>query len=109
MRSGERVDGTGEAVEPLMTTMESEKMIKQNIAPTFKRAALSLFVVLLSGFLPFELAQALDLTVTNVEVTQAIQTPTNTIQLVAQRSTAVRATIGVTDSPGPVPGVTGQL
>jgi hypothetical protein len=84
-------------------------MMKQKITPTFKRPALSLFVVLLSGFLPFELAHALDLTVTNVEVTQAIQTPTNTIQLVAQRGTAVRATIGVTDSPGPVAGVTGVL
>ena len=82
-------------------------MTKRNIAST--RAALGLFVVMLSGLLPFELAQAVDLTVTNVEVTQAIQTPTNTIQLVAQRSTAVRATIGVTDSAGPVAGVTGRL
>jgi hypothetical protein len=50
-----------------------------------------------------------DLTVAAVEVTQAIQTSTNTIQLVAQRSTAVRATIGVTGGVGPVAGVTGTL
>ncbi|HYN50711.1 MAG TPA: hypothetical protein VES62_07280 [Thermoleophilaceae bacterium] len=50
-----------------------------------------------------------DLTVTGLEITQAIQTPTNTIQLVSQRSTAVRATIGVSGSAGPVAGVTGQL
>jgi hypothetical protein len=72
----------------------------------------AVFVVLLMGLLggiPIRFAHAVDLTVTNVEVTQAIQTPTNTIQLVAQRSTAVRATIGVTDSAGPVAGVTGRL
>lgn len=84
-------------------------MTKQNIASTFKKAALGLFVVMLLGFLPFELAQAVDLTVTNIEVTQAIQTTTNTIQLVARRSTAVRATIGVSAASGPVSGVTGRL
>ena len=47
-------------------------------------------------------------TVTNVEVTQAIQTPTNSISLVAKRSTAIRATIGIADNGGlPVAGVTG--
>lgn len=50
-----------------------------------------------------------DLTVTNVEVTQGIQTPTNTVQLVAQRSTAVRATLGIVSGTGPVAGVTGRL
>jgi hypothetical protein len=50
-----------------------------------------------------------DLTVTNLEVTQTIQTTTNTIQLVARRSTAVRATIGVAGVSGPVAGVTGRL
>jgi hypothetical protein len=50
-----------------------------------------------------------DLTVTSVEVTQAIQTPTNTIQLVALRGLAVRATIGVSGVSGPVSGVTGRL
>ena len=54
-------------------------------------------------------SNAVDLTVTNVEVTQAIQTPTNTISLVAQRGTAVRATIGVTGSSGSVAGVSGTL
>lgn len=51
---------------------------------------------------------AVDLTVTNVEVTQAIQTPTNTVQLAAQRRTAVRATLGVTGGASPA-GVTGRL
>jgi hypothetical protein len=55
------------------------------------------------------LAQAVDLTVTNVEVTQAIQTTTNSIQLVAQRSTAVRATVVNADASGPVSGVSGTL
>src|SRR5439155_9173781 len=50
-----------------------------------------------------------DVTVANIEVTQAIQSQTNTIQLVAQRSTAVRATIGVTGSSGAVGGVAGRL
>lgn len=55
-------------------------------------------------------AEAVDLTVTGVEVTQATQTPTNTVALVAGRSTAVRATLGVSDSGGiAVPGVTGSL
>lgn len=55
-------------------------------------------------------AAAVDLTVSGVEVTQALQTPTNTIPLVAGRSIAVRATIGVADSGGlAVPGVTGAL
>src|SRR4051812_12969677 len=39
--------------------------------------------------------EAVDLSISNVEVTQATQTPGNTIQLVASRSTAVRATIVV--------------
>jgi hypothetical protein len=54
------------------------------------------------------LAYAVDLAVTNIEVTQAIQTTTNTIQLVAQRSTAVRATVVNLDGVA-VPGVTGSL
>jgi hypothetical protein len=53
-------------------------------------------------------AAAVDLSVTGVEVTQATQTATNTIPLVAGRSTAIRATIGVADTGGaPVAGVTG--
>ena len=50
-----------------------------------------------------------DLTVSNLEVTQGIQTPTNTIQLIARRSTAVRATIGVSGTGASVPNVTGRL
>jgi hypothetical protein len=49
-----------------------------------------------------------DLTVDSVEVTQATQTMTNSIPLVARRSTAVRAEIGVA-GPVPVLGVTGRL
>lgn len=55
-------------------------------------------------------AAAVDLTVTGVEVTQATQTPTNTVPLVAGRSTAVRATIGVADTGGAaVAGVAGAM
>jgi hypothetical protein len=54
-------------------------------------------------------AAAVDLTVTSVEVTQAIQTATHTVPLVSNRSTAVRATIGVADSAAPVGSVTGRL
>src|SRR5262245_52436436 len=54
-------------------------------------------------------ALALDLSVTSVEVTQGLQTQTNTITLVSQRSTAVRATLGVGGTANPVAGVTGQL
>jgi uncharacterized protein (TIGR03437 family) len=54
-------------------------------------------------------AFGIDLTVTNVEVTQATQTTTNTIPLVAQRSTAVRATITVANTGAPVANVSGRL
>lgn len=43
---------------------------------------------------PIELDPEFDLTVDSVEVTQATQTLTNSIPLVARKSTAVRATIG---------------
>lgn len=49
-----------------------------------------------------------DLSVDSVEVTQAIQTPTNAIPLVAPKGTAVRAYIGV-DAEDQVSGVTGRL
>src|SRR5580765_6697302 len=52
---------------------------------------------------------AVDISVTGIEITQAIQTPGNTITLVAGRSTAVRVTLGVTGSAVPVPNVTGHL
>jgi hypothetical protein len=54
-------------------------------------------------------AQAVDLSVASVEVTQATQKLDNSINLVALRSTAVRATIAVTGSAAPVPGVTGVV
>jgi hypothetical protein len=63
---------------------------------------------LLFWVLVAELARGVDLAVSNIEVTQAIQTTTNSIQLVAKRGTAVRATIVNLDG-GPVSGVTGNL
>lgn len=51
---------------------------------------------------------AVDLSVTNVEVTQGIQTASNGITLVAQRGTAVRATIN-TNGAASVSGITGAL
>jgi hypothetical protein len=53
-------------------------------------------------------AYAVDMSVSGVEVTQATQTPTNSLRLVAQRSTAVRATL-VNNDGGAVGGVTGTL
>lgn len=52
-------------------------------------------------------ALAVDLSVASVEVTQGTQKPDNSIDLVALRSTAVRATIAVADSAAAVPSVTG--
>jgi hypothetical protein len=53
---------------------------------------------------------AVDLTVTGIEITQGIQTPGNTIAVVANRNATVRATIGVSGTGGAdVPNVTGQL
>lgn len=57
---------------------------------------------------PPEPQPPLDLSVDSVEVTQATQTPANTIPLVARKSAAVRAYIGV-DAPAPVPAITGRL
>lgn len=71
-------------------------------------ASLLLLVVALAGLPAVTVRAAVDLTVVGLEITQAIQTTTNTITLVAQRSTAVRATIGVAGG-GPVAGVTGVL
>ena len=48
-----------------------------------------------------------DISVQSIEVTQAIQTSTNTVQLVAQRSTAVRVTVATGGNA--VNGVTGKL
>lgn len=53
---------------------------------------------------------AIDISVTGIEVTQAIQfLPGNSVKLVADRSMVVRATLGVTGSASPVTGVTGSL
>src|SRR3954453_21232382 len=71
---------------------------------------LRLAVLVLAALAAFPSAAfAVDLTVTGVEVTQATQKPDNSIKLVARRSTAVRATIGVTGSAAAVPGVTGVV
>ena len=71
---------------------------------------LSLLFLLMAGLsLSATTAYAAILTVSNIEVTQAIQTTTNTIPLVTQRSTAVRATIAVTGSLINVSGVSGRL
>jgi hypothetical protein len=53
--------------------------------------------------------QAVDLSVAGIEVTQATQTPTNSVLLVSRRGTAVRATLAVTGATAPVAGVTGRL
>ncbi|MCI0560261.1 MAG: hypothetical protein MN733_17380 [Nitrososphaera sp.] len=62
---------------------------------------------LLNGCFPPPPPGGVDLTVQNIEITQAIQTTTNIITLVAQRSTAVRVTLGT--GGGSVTGVTGLL
>ncbi len=64
---------------------------------------LLLLALLLMGCPP-----AVDLSVTNVEVTQGIQTTSNNVPLVAQRSTAVRATLGISGGSS-VSGITGAL
>ncbi len=73
-----------------------------------RRPLLVFSLVVVMGFAVAQ-AMAVTLTVSNVEVTQSTQTPTNTIRLVTRRSTAVRATITVTDSAMPVANVTGRL
>jgi hypothetical protein len=68
---------------------------------------------LFSGLLPVislfisSCGDAPDISVQNIEVTQAIQTPTNTVALVAQRSVAVRVTVATGGSS--VSNVTGKL
>jgi hypothetical protein len=73
-----------------------------------KRIILTLGLATLLAAAAPAVARAVDLTVASVEVTQATQTPANTIRLVAQRSTAVRATIS-TDALIELRGVTGRL
>ena len=66
------------------------------------------FVALLTQ-LP-ERAAAATLTVSNIEVSQAIQTTSNTLlPLVAGRGTVVRATVAVTGTAAAVAGVSGRL
>jgi hypothetical protein len=66
----------------------------------------------MTDFAPDPDSPVFDLTVDSVEVTQATQTRTNSIPLVARRSAGVRATIGVVvpDQTFPsIPRVTGRL
>jgi hypothetical protein len=80
-----------------------------------RRSRLLLLILVLALFLgtfvptSAERSTAVDLSVTGVEVTQATQTTTNSIKLVALRSTAVRATLGVAGSASAVASVTGRL
>lgn len=71
--------------------------------------AFALVLMLVSAPAPGAALAVVDISVANIEITQAIQTTTNTIPLVAQRSTAVRVTVGVSGSPIAVPGVNGRL
>jgi uncharacterized protein (TIGR03437 family) len=81
---------------------------KEEMLMRFFSSAISLRIT--TVLLTVTSAFGADLTVTNVEVTQATQTTTNTVPLVAQRSTAVRATITVANSGGaPVANVSGRL
>ena len=52
---------------------------------------------------------AATLTVSNIEVNQAIQTTANSLGLVAGRGTTVRATLTVSGSASPVAGISGRL
>ncbi len=70
--------------------------------------ASSLLIAALGACSPNSSPAGTALSVTNIEVTQGVQTSTNTIQLVAQRSTAVRVTLATAVSV-PVPGVIGLL
>jgi hypothetical protein len=69
-----------------------------------RRPVVILLVMVAGGFMA---APAWAVTVTNIEVTQAIQTPTNSIKLIARRSTAVRVTLAT--GGGSVSGVNGSL
>lgn len=75
-----------------------------------KKTALCNLVMLLFFLTAGSFAQtSLDLTIANVEVTQAIQTPEDTISLVAGKLTAVRVYVGVSGTVNPVAGVTAEL
>jgi hypothetical protein len=66
-----------------------------------------LVVALVTAAYGLIVPNALAVTVSSLEVTQAIQTPTNSIKLIARRSTAVRATLAT--GGGAVAGVNGSL
>lgn len=53
-------------------------------------------------------ATPIDVTVDNIEITQATQNSTNSIKLIAERSTAVRVTLGMSGTTCPT-SVTGEL
>ena len=74
-----------------------------------RSSRLSSIVSLLSFSLLTVPAIAATLTVSNIEVTQAIQTPMNTINLVANRGTGVRATVTLSGSAVPIANVSGRL
>jgi hypothetical protein len=69
-----------------------------------RKPVVTVCVAVACGFMA---TPALAVTVSNIEVTQAIQTPTNSIKLIARRSTAVRATLAT--GGGAVSGVNGSL
>jgi hypothetical protein len=73
-----------------------------------KRIILTLGLATLLAAVTPAMARAVDITVAGVEVTQATQTTTNSIRLVAKKSTAVRATLA-TGAMSPLAGVTGKL
>jgi hypothetical protein len=67
------------------------------------------FLAIIGPVAPTQPASAVDLSVASIEVTQAVQTESNAVTLVAQRNTEVRVTVGVTGASVPVPNVTGRV
>jgi hypothetical protein len=63
--------------------------------------------LLAAGSLAQPAAATPDVTISNIEITQAVQTPTNTIRLVASKGTAVRVTLNTGGLS--VPNITGRL
>lgn len=78
-----------------------------------RKTVAALLVVVVGGGLascrePVPVPSGTDLSITGLEITQGIQTATNSVTLVAQRSTAVRATLATAVST-PVADVFGRL
>ncbi|MDQ3682863.1 MAG: hypothetical protein M3352_07305, partial [Bacteroidota bacterium] len=73
----------------------------------FRGGRPQLTALILVSFLFISSCTTPDLSVQSIEVNQAIQTSTNTVTLVAQRSTVVRVTVGT--GGGSVSNVTGRL